>query len=367
VCVASVQAANIALTVEYAGSFEADGSTPLTNSPPEPLYAQNAPHLGLPFAYSGPDYPAYDPSHVHKFNVFMELTNTQAATDTARINGEDFRLVIFDMTLGPGLTPAPIGWEGDNPQFDATPAAGGPTGGVYSTNADGGVDPLDYKAIAVIANSANTYGGTHRRHPGENEAQSTPVDVDNAPMLPPTLLGSISVLWDGTTDLSGKSWVQVNTPDNVTDAWATIIGNTGINQPLQNMSFGPRSEWVVGGFSVDDLAGHGYLPGAIVSGGPLPTNDDDDPDSVAWSLVSLIGPDGAEVGASVDPLTGVFTWDSAPTDSLGTYTATIQGINAGPNAGTDSGEFTFRLVPEPTSITLLGLAMVGAIGYIRRR
>ena len=84
----SAQAANIALTIDYAGSYDA-AFNPLPGSPPAPLFSQNAPHSGAPPA-------VHVPGAYHQFNVFMSITGTVA--------GEDFQSVIFDLLLGPGVT-----------------------------------------------------------------------------------------------------------------------------------------------------------------------------------------------------------------------------------------------------------------------
>jgi hypothetical protein len=78
-----------------------------------------------------------------------------------------------------------------------------------------------------------------------------------------------------------------------------------------------------------------------------------------WELISFNG-----AGATVDPDTGEFTWDSTGAP-LGSYSAVIRASHF--EIGSDEGTLTFNLIPEPASTGLLSLAMVGGLGLFRRR
>lgn len=84
-----------------------------------------------------------------------------------------------------------------------------------------------------------------------------------------------------------------------------------------------------------------------------------------WALDSFIGPGGGAVaGASVDPNTGEFSWNS-DLQPLGDYSAII---GATVNGSPASGTLSFNLVvPEPATLSLLSIAMVVAAGFMRRR
>jgi hypothetical protein len=342
--IVSAQAANIELTIDYAGSYDST-LTPLPGSPPAPLFSQNAPHPGAPFAI-------HVPGASHRFDVYMAITGAAA--------GEDFQSVRFDFQLGPGVTPADLGYVGEFPLVDPP----GPIGNapVYSQNGDAGPAIIDLKFITVIANSASNHARTHAAHPGEADGT----------LGFPTKLGSAYVRWDGTFGPDNKSWVAVTATENYPDPWSTVIGDTGQPQNVASMSFGPREEWTTSGpppFTVNDLVIPGGAPGVLITGGPLPTDDNDDPDNgIAWLLDSLTGPNGPVIGATVHPTTGVFNWQTQPTTARGFYTAVIRGTNDDTPVGSDTGTLSFEIIiPEPATLPLLALAILNMLGFVRGR
>jgi hypothetical protein len=234
-------------------------------------------------------------------------------------------------------------------------------------NHDIGPSEDDLRRITVIASSPHGYGGVHRRHPGEDEPPAPGAEA----LPPPTLLGSAYVFWDGQFSASfpQKSWVGI-LPYGT--AWGTVTGDTVSFHDLSSMTIGPREEWTsisCDCFVVDSLFIAGGPPGILITAGPLSTNDDDDPDNgITWLLESLTGPNGPVLGATVNPTTGVFTWQSQPTSARGVYTAVIRGTNDDTPFGSDTGVLQFEIiVPEPATASLLGAAVLGILAFARRR
>jgi hypothetical protein len=339
---AELLGANMLLTVEYAGSYDS-AFMPLPGSPPAPLFAENAPHSGAFNAIPVPG--AY-----HRFDVYMTITGLPP--------GEDFQTVQWDMVLGPGVTPSDVGYVAVAPPYMwDTPGPIGPRP-LFSQNGDAGANTMDLERITVIANPSTSHAGTHLRHPGENEPGGV---GSNANLAPPTKLGSAYVFWDGSVGPDGKSFVGV--APNGANPWTSITStNTPVGHTQAEFTSGPRSEWatLVEPFICDDLFPGGCTPpGGLVVAGPLPTNDNDNPDAgITWFLESVTGPDGPVVGATVNPATGVFTWQTQPTTKRGFYNAVIRGTNDDTPLGTDTGNLTFVIcIPEPATLLLLGGAM----------
>jgi hypothetical protein len=167
-----------------------------------------------------------------------------------------------------------------------------------------------------------------------------------------------------TGNYTGELNIDRQSPNLAASTWANVA-----NRDAQAASVELCFPFcgLPGELRVDDLSISDGLPGDLITGGPLPTRGTHHPDEVDWLLESFIGPNGPVDGATVDPTTGVFTWQTQPADRRGLYSAMIRGTTTVGLFGTDTGLLTFELVPEPASFTLFGLAMVCGRGLVRRR
>jgi hypothetical protein len=86
---------------------------------------------------------------------------------------------------------------------------------------------------------------------------------------------------------------------------------------------------------------------------------------ITWSDLVSSGPDSPVNAATLSP-DGAFEWHTLGSARPGLYSWTATATNA---AGADTGvAISLELiVPEPASLSLVGLAMIGLVGWIRRR
>jgi len=101
------------------------------------------------------------------------------------------------------------------------------------------------------------------------------------------------------------------------------------------------------------------IQGAIIS--HIFTTSEGTP-PISWGDLEIVGP--APANAPTLTSDGNFSWNSHGSP-FGAYTFNATATN---DFGSDTGSLTVELViPEPATMTLFGLAMIGLVGFARRR
>jgi hypothetical protein len=188
--------AEMKLSLSYAGSLAADGVTPI-GSALDPVTGM--PAVNLPGSY-------------HQYDVFMEISGLAA--------DEDFQVLIFDVALGSGVSPADFGgWSANNVLTNVGPSS---SYSVFGTNLDAGAHLNDLQRIVVVANGT---AGVSALQPGESA---------------PFRLGSTFVQWDGSTSDRGS---LVGLEADTLHPWCVFQGSSFEGMPRSTLTIESQYDW----------------------------------------------------------------------------------------------------------------------------
>jgi hypothetical protein len=176
---------------------------------------------------------------------------------------------------------------------------------------------------------------------------------------------------------SRKSWAALQPAALTTDWNLGVIAATGLTKAflLEDLSgqvsggFGtpnrPADLVVLGG--VEPVAPVAVdAPGLSGTAGTMfthqfTTSAGDPP--ITWENLTLVPGGPTPPNAATLSDTGLFSWNAAQA-GVGTYSWDVTARNA---AGTDVGRVSINvIIPEPATISLIGLAMIGLAGIFRR-